>query len=289
MTTPGRTYMALTNTQLLAITDSIAKIITDFNAAFITNTGSNAPTATTITNGISGTGTTNTLGRVLNWLDAPSEENVLQKMQNASNSFVSYVGSIRSLAPVYQQFYAVMDALDNLLGGLNAYLTAQSIQVNAYFAAAFNAYVAASVAGAYRQVAPLQIAASNFFPYAAVDDIWDATASGATTFSTNTAGANAGGSSAAGGGVGQIVIYKVNAGNAAGGAALTVTYLDGSGVSHQATYNTTSGVPVGSGSLGAAYNVTGAIGASITGVTGTGMTSGEQYRFGIALTRAAAY
>lgn len=280
--------MALTTTQVQNFLDSISKVLTDYAASFITNTGSNSPTASTITNGISGTGASNTLGRVINWVDAPSEESILNKMQSASNSFVSYINSIRSMTVPYQQFYGVLDALDSLLGGLNSYLTTNSLQVNAYVAAAFNAYVAASVSGGFRQSAPAAIGAANYFPYAAIDNMWSFTASGATTFSSNAVGANAD-TSGSGGGSAQFAIYKSNAGNATGGATLTISYLDGNGVVQQATYNTTSGVPVGSGSLAAGYAITGAKGTKITGVTGTGMTSGESYVIGAPLTRSAAY
>jgi hypothetical protein len=280
--------MALTTTQVTAFCDSVAKVLADYNTAFVTNTGTNSPTATTITNGISGTGSTATLGRCLNWLDAASEESVLTKMQNTANSFVSYIGSIRAMTIPYQQFYSVLDAFDSLLSGLNAYLTTNSLQVNAYFAAAFNAYVSASVAGGYRQTAPAAIATANYFPYAAIDDMWDITCSGATTFSTNQAGTNAS-SSVSGGGVAQFYIYKVNATNASGGATFTITYTGTDGASHQATYSTTSGTPTASGSLAAGYAISGAIGSAITAVTGAGMTSAEQYRIGQQLVRSVAY
>jgi hypothetical protein len=281
--------MALSNAQVTQILDSIAKVLTDFNTSFITNTGTNAPTASTITTGISGTGASQTLGRVINWLDASSEENMLVKMQNTANGFVSYINAIRSLPPVYQQFYSILDALDATLVGLNAFLTAQSIQINALVAAAFNAYVAASVSGAFRSIAPPVISPANFFPYALLDDMWDFTCSGATTFSTNAVGPTNTSTALAGGGVAQFYLYKVNAVNAVGGAAISVTYLDGAGVAHTVVYNTTSGVPLASGSLAAGYAIPGAIGTAITAVTGTGMTSAEQYRIGQQLVRAASY
>ena len=88
--------------------------------------------------------------------------------------------------------------------------------------------------------------------------------------------------------MGTIYIYKVNSTNAVGGAAITVTYTQASGSTTTVVYNTTSGVPLASGSLSAGYTL-GVAGQSITAVTATGGTSGEQYRFGIKLVRAVAY
>jgi hypothetical protein len=278
--------MALTPTQVTQFTDSIAKACDDFNTNFVSGTLS---AANTIIAGVGGSGASQTIGRVINFLDLGSEVNMLADMQTAASSVSAYLTSIRSLSGFYQRFFSVLDALDlSLPGGLNAFLTANTIQISAYVAQAFNNYQIVSVSGGFRSVAPPAIVAANYFPYAAVDDIWDLTCSGAATFSVNAAGANPN-TSVSGGGVGQIYIYKVNAGNAVGGAALIIQYIKPDGTTGTVTYNTSSGTPTGSGSLAAGFAVTGAIGSSIVSVSGSGMTNAEQYRLGIKLLRAPAY
>jgi len=283
--------MALNSTQVQQITDSIAQAIGDFNTAFITNTNSNTPLYSTIVNGVSGTGGSATAGRILGLSDYTSELVLLKPMNTSATNVTSYVSGIRTIAAFYAQFYPVLDALDTATGGLNAFLVTNTTQVNAWFASAFNAYQALAVSLGYRTSAniPTAIATANYFPYAIVDDLWDITSSGATTFSTNAVGTSVS-TTATGGGVGQISIYKVNATNATGGATFTITYTKADGTSTTATYTTASGTPTGSGTLASgSQSVSGLIGQAITGVTGTGMTSGEQYRFGMKLVRASAY
>ena len=286
--------MALTNTQLLAITDNISQDLSDFNAAFITNTGVNTPLYSTIVNGVASTGATSGLiGRLLAVAGAPdlSDSLTLLPAANKTAGLTSaYITSLRSLSSYYASFYPILDALDLAQGGLNLFLSTNSLQVNGYFAQAFNAYAALAVALGYRGSAnvPTPLVAANYFPYSAVDSMWGFTASGATTFSANAVGTNAS-TLAFGSGVGQVYIYKNNATNAIGGATFTISYTNASGSTVTATYATTSGVPLASGSLAAGYAVTGCIASAITGVTGTGMTSGEQYTLGIKLVRATSY
>src|SRR5438445_6009305 len=131
--------MALTSTQIQQFTDSIAKSCDDFNNAFILNTANNTPTYSTIVAGVGGTGTSQTLGRVLNWLDVTSEVTILSTMQAAANNVSAYIASIRSLSGYYQQFYPVLNTLDlAIAGGLNAFLTSSSLQISAYVASIFN-------------------------------------------------------------------------------------------------------------------------------------------------------
>ena len=283
--------MALTTSQVTALTDSIAKAATDFNTNFITGT---ATATTTINNGVGGTGATSaTLGRVLAYAgvpDLPDELSFLPRANTTAASVAAYLTGLRTLNTFFLQYLPLLDVLDTAQSGLNAFLTTNTLSVNAMMANAFNYYCTNAVTLGYRTAAtvPTPISVANFFPYAAIDDMWDLTCSGATTFSTNVVGANAT-TSVAGGGIAQLYIYKVNAGNAAGGAQFTVTYTTASGGTATATYTTSSGTPAASGSLASAYAISGAIGQGITAVTGTGMTSGEQYRFGMQLTRTANY
>lgn len=279
--------MALTTTQVTQLTDSVAQAVSDFTTNFVTGTAS---AATTINNGVGGTSTTQTLGRVLNLNDILPELALLKPMNSVAASVSAYLTGLRSLNAFYAQYFPFVDALDNNLSGLNAFLTTNAIQVNANFALLFNNYVTNALALQYRTsaTAPIAVGVGNFFPSAAIDTMWGFTSSGATTFSANAVGTNAS-TSVAGGGVAQFYIYKNNATNAIGGATFTITYTNAAGNPATATYTTTSGTPTGSGSLAAGFTISGAIGTAITGVTGTGMTSGEQYTIGAKLVRASAY
>jgi hypothetical protein len=282
--------MALSNSQILALSDSIAQAISDFNTNFITGTAT--PTST-INAGVGGQGASATVGRVLVYAGTPDltdELALLTPVNTVANQVAAYLAGIRGLNPFLIQYFPLLNAMDTLLGGLNAYLVAQGIQVNAFFAAAFNLFSSMAVSQGLRSPAniPVALAISTYFPYAAIDTMWGFTASGATTFSANAVGANPN-TSGSGGGIGQFYIYKVNSSNAAGGAAFTITYTNAAGVGAQVTYSTVSGTPAASGSLAAGYAVSGAIGSAITAVTGSGMTSGEQYTLGMKLVRATAY
>ncbi len=282
--------MALTTAQTTAITDSIANAISAYNTNWLTNTAS---TKTAINAGVGGTGLTSaTVGRIMNLSNTPdlSDELLLLPKANTVASNVSAYLTGINLNAFYNQYLPLLDALDTVQGGLNAFLTTNSIQVNAWAAAAFNYYVTNAANLNYRTSAnlPTAIATANYFPYAITDDLWDITFSGATTFSTNAVGTSVS-TAANGGGVATISIYKVNATNAIGGATITVTYTNAAGSAATTTYSTTSGVPTGSGTLASGSVSLGVAGQAITAITATGGTSAEQYRFGMQLVRASAY
>jgi hypothetical protein len=278
----------MTATQVQQVTDSIAQTISDFNTAFVSNTAANAPTANTILAGFTGTGASNTLGRILGLGDLNAELSMLSPANKAAGNITSYIGSLRSISAFYQQLFPLLDALDSATGGLNAFLTSNAIQVNGWFAKAFTAYQALAVALGYRSSAPTALSAANYFPYTSVDNMWAFTAATATTFSSNAVSSNPT-TAVSGGGVGPLVIYKSNASNAIGGATFTITYITAAGTSTNATYSTVSGTPAASGTLATGYTVSGAIGSAITAVTGTGMTAGESYILGIKTVRTPSY
>ena len=281
--------MALNSSQVTGLTDSVSQALSDFNTCFVANTGTSTPSSTTIINGVSGTTTSNTLGRILNYVDIVPELNMLTAANTMATNVTAYVGGLQAISGFYPQFYPLFDKLDSTLtSGLNAFLTANSIQVNARFAIAFNywASIATSVTpGRTSSNAPVAITTANFFPYAATDSLWTFTCGTGASMTLSAVGTNTS-TTVNGGGVGQMYLYKANATNAIGGATLTVTYTTATGSSTTATYTTTSGVPLASGSLAAGYSITTAIGSAVTGVTGTGMTSGEQYVIGMKLVRA---
>jgi hypothetical protein len=281
--------MALSTTQTTAITDSIGKALLDYNTSFVTGTST---ARTNINNGVGGTGATATVGRVLAYAAVPDlsdELSLLPKANTIASNVSAYLSGIANLNSAYNQFLPLLDSLDTAQAGLNAFLTTNTLQVDALFTAAFNYYVTNAATLGYRTAAnlPIAIATANYFPYATTDDLWDITFSGATTFSTNAVGTSVS-TAATGGGVGTIYIYKVNASNAIGGAAITVTYTNAAGNGATVVYNTTSGTPAASGSLATGYTL-GVAGQAITVVTATGGTSAEQYRFGIKLVRAVGY
>lgn len=283
--------MALTNTQVTALTDSVAKALTDFNTNFVTGT---ATITTTINSGVGGTGASSaTLGRVLAYAsvpDAADELALLPKANIVASNVAAYLSGVRALNSLYLQYMPLLDALDTAQSGLNAFLTTNTLQINAFAATAFNYYQANATTLGFRSPSniPVAIATANFFPFATTDTMWGFTSSGATTFSANTVGVNTS-TAVNGGGVGQVYIYKNNAVAAVGGATFTITYTNAAGTPAIATYSTVSGTPAASGSLATGYVVSGAIAQAITSVSGTGMTSGEQYTLGIQLVRTAAY
>lgn len=283
--------MATTPTFVAAYTDSVAKSILEFSTAFVSNTAIGSPSSSTIIAGVSGPGANNTYGRVALTGDGPTELALLFATNASVNNVIAYITGLQSLNGFYQQYYTIFNALDLAVSGLNAFLTTSGLQVSSWFAQAFNAWcsVATQVtSGRNSSNTPVVITPGNYFPGSAIDTIWNITTGAGTVMSSSLVGANAN-SSIGGGGVGQIVIYKSNTGNAVGGASLVITYKNGSGANVTATYATVAGTPVGSGSLAAAYIVTNAIGSQIISVTGTGMTAAEQYTFGIQPIRTIAY
>lgn len=282
--------MALSASQVTALTDSIAKGISDYNANVVTGLSASF---TAMNAGISGTGASATIGRVLGYAGVPDladELTLLPKAYAMGNQTAAFLSGLQNMNGWYQQYFPILDALDTAQAGLNQFLLAQTIQVNGWFAAAFNYYVGMASLMGLRSVAnlPTALSAGTFFPYASVDNMWGFTSSGATTFTANAVGANVN-TAGSGGGAAQLLIYKANAGNAAGGATFNVSYINGAGQTVTASYTTTSGVPVGAGSLAAGYVIPGAIGSQVTGVTGVGMTAGEQYIIGTKLVRTPAY
>ncbi len=282
--------MALTTGQTTALTDSIGKALLDYRTNFVSGTST---ARTNINNGVGGTGGSATVGRVLGYAATPDlsdELSLLPKVNTTASNVAAFLSGIANMNSVYNQYLPLLDALDSAQGGLNAYLSTNTLQTDALFAAAFNYYATNAASLGLRTSAnlPAAIATGNFFPYAVLDDMWDITFSGATTFSVNAVGGTNTSTALAGGGVGTLYIYKVNSSNAVGSAAITITYTLASGSTTTVVYNTTSGVPLASGSLAAGYSL-GVAGQSITAVTATGGTSGEQYSFGIKLVRAVGY
>jgi len=277
--------MALTTGQVTAFADSVAQAVSDYNTNFVTAPGTTTG-VTTINSGFGGTGASNTLGRVLNWLDNTSEKAMISVTNTSVANVAAFLNSAIAFNPYYLQFFPVLDAFDNLLGGLNTYLTTNVLTVNALFANCFNYYQTLAVSMGFRTSAtvPTAIAIANFFPYAIVDPELTWSVTGATAL-TPTAGSA---TSTKGGGIAPLYIYKVNAVAPAGGAVFTITYTTAAGTSANVQFTTTTGSPGASTTVatGVALNVSA---QAVTAVTVTGGTSGENYGVGARLVRASAY
>lgn len=279
--------MAYTTTSILSLCDSISQLFSDFNADFVIGTATGNPSSSTMIAGISGGGATNTYGRILNSVDSLTELGLLTPTYAWTVQVAAYLTGLQNPNGLYQQCFGIFDKLDTTVGGLSTYLSVNSLQVNGYFAKAFNLFCSVAVQLGIRTSAniPTPIASGNYFPSSNVDSLWTFTTGAGTAMTASAVGTNAN-TSVAGGGVGQVVIYKSNVGAAAGIATLSITYKNAAGTNSVATYTTAVGTPAASGSLATGYIVSGAIGSQIVSVSGTGMTSGEQYTLGVRQIRA---
>lgn len=279
--------MALTTTQVQNISDSVANGISAFNTNFLTGTSA---AVTAMNSGIGGTGASATLGRILALAavpDLPDTLALLTKTNTVVSNVAAYLSGVTALNSFYLQYFPLLDAMDTQQSGLNAFLTTNALQVNAFFALAFNYYQTLAVNQNYRTTAniPVQIATANFFPYAVVDPMLTWTVTAATTLTPTPGSA----SSTQGGGIATIYIYKSNATAAIGGATFTITYTNAAGGSQTVQYTTAAGVPIASGSIGTNSVSLGVQASAVTAVTVTGGTASEAYGVGAKLVRTPGY
>jgi hypothetical protein len=274
----------ISSTNLLALADNVAKAITDLNAALNTNIGSNAPTTTTITNGM--TASSNSMESRIAALNDFSQINYLSVKAGTTASNVTGLLSGIPLANIYAAFAPYMDALDLATGGLNAFLGTNTVKTQAYFTACFNAYVNNSVGLGLRGPANIAtaITTANSFPTADSSDLATISVSGAAagTYSAGTAisaGSNVLGSF-------PLWIYNNSAGAAAAQTVLSIAYTDANGSAQTlsftlpSTFNNTKTNAVALGVTGSA----------VTGITVVSSgTSGESYKIYAKSIRSVAY
>jgi hypothetical protein len=143
----------ITTANFLALADNVAKTCLDLNSALITNPVSNSPTLSTITFGQ--TAPTNSLqSRVLALNDIVQEGALAQVAITTAANISSFITVTSS--EIYTQYTALMLGLEILVGGVNAYLTANGLQVHTEFASAFN-YMA-------NNAVSLNLATANYTP-----------------------------------------------------------------------------------------------------------------------------
>ncbi len=125
--------ITVADVQVLA--DNIAKSLVDLESAYISNPLVNTPTKTTISNGQLA-GSISLTARIAGFNDIDTEAALAVPGLNAANNIVNWM-NIANTA-FYIQYPGLMVALNTLVGGLNAFLTTNSLEVHSEFANAFN-------------------------------------------------------------------------------------------------------------------------------------------------------
>lgn len=195
-----------------------------------------------------------------------------------------YITALQQMNNMYANYFNICDALDNHVGGLNAFLTTNVIGVNEWFASAFNYYAANATGAGLRgpATAPTAIAAANVFADAAYL-LGTIAVSGASagTYTQGVQLPSVLGSPA-------LYIWKTDAGSASADTVFNVSYINASGSVASQAVTLTGSFATGITNAIAVGSITGSMVTNIT-VTSSG-TSSEHYAVGVAAgARAAAY
>jgi hypothetical protein len=147
----------ISTSNLQTIADNIAKSLVDIEAAYISGVTS---TVTAVTNGASAA--SNSLAAHVAALADLAEEKalVLTASQAAANVSGQFPLTANQFYDLYRTF---LFSLDQHTGGLNTYLTTNSVQVHPEFAAAFNRMAGLAVSTGLTGTAPTVIAPANIF------------------------------------------------------------------------------------------------------------------------------
>lgn len=175
----------ISTANFLAIADNIAKSLVDLESAFISNITSNTPTAATITAGQTG-GANSLQARVAGLNDVVQERDLAGSAYTDASNVVSYLTvSKNALYALYKEF---MNALEIHTGGVNSFLTTNTLLVHPEFAAAFNYFAPNASALGLRNAPATSIVAANIF-VAAQQSLASIAVTGAAagTFSAGTA------------------------------------------------------------------------------------------------------
>lgn len=223
------------------LVDNVAKTLVDIESAFVTNPTSNAPTIATITSGQ--TGASNSLSaHVLALADLQQENDLSPSAYSTTAAVVAALAIAK--ASYYSLYTSFIVALDKHVAGINAFCTANSLQVHAEFAGAVN-YVAGLGSSAGRAVTAMS-PANVFIP--ANQTLFSGTVSGATTISSSDGTSidttlyapakiylkNTGGSPS----TGTATAFTINYKNAAGATVTSSPYTIGGAVSAGASVDT---------------------------------------------------
>jgi hypothetical protein len=245
----------ISSSNLTTLVDNIAKSMTDLRTAFIANLGANAPTLTTITNGQNAA--SNSLRAHVASLNDLDQESALAAAASAANTALVSQLAI-SMNEFYPSFGSFMVALDKHVGGLNAFLVANSLQVNPEFASAFNYIAANAVLLGLAPAVLTQIAPANIFinlnqTLASVA----VTGAAAGTFAAGTAIDTTKYGPAA-------LFLKNTAGGATGGTATSFTVTFNNGIGNAAA--TATQALSGALAAGAVLAIAGASGISVSNI-----------------------
>lgn len=222
----------ISTANLTALADSIAKSLVDAEAALITLPTSNAPTIATITAGQNGA--SNSLrARIAALNDVDQEADLAPAGKVAAANMASAI--VLSASTFYQQYRSLLSALDSHVGGLNAFLAANSLQVHPEFAAAFNAFATNATALGFKAATAID-PTHIFVPAVQTLGSIAVTGAAAGTFSAGTPIDTTKYAPA------QLYL-KNTAGGATGGTAtsFTVTYTNAAGTAGQTATQALSG------------------------------------------------
>lgn len=266
----------ISTANLTTIVDNIAKTMTDIKADYITGLAANV---TTITNGQNAA--SNSLRAHVASLGDLDQEAALASSASAANSSLVPLLTI-SMNSYYPSLGSFFVALDKHVSGLNAFLTANSLQVHPEFAAAFNYIAQNAVSLGLAPAALTQIAAANIFinsnqtlASVAVTGAAAGTFSAGTPIDTTKYGPAA-------------LFLKNTAGSPTTGTAtsFTVTYNNGTGNSAATATQALSGALAAGGVLA----IAGASGISVSNiVVNSGGSAGDAIAVVVQPLRTVAY
>jgi hypothetical protein len=255
----------ISTTNFLGISDNIARTLLDLKTAFITNPTLNAPTSATIANGQNAA--SNSLEARIAALGS-----IIQEAALANPGIAAATGIIGYMDVTPANFYAIyaslMLALDNLVVGVNNFLTLNSLQVHPEFANAFN-YAASNAVSLGLALSPLTtISPTNIFVPAS-QTLASIAVTGVTTGSL-TAGTPINTSLYA---PEQLYITNILGSSSTGTATnFTITYTNAAGTTAIVSQALSGSLPAG-----ANIAVTGAIGSAVSAISITSGAAGDQF------------
>jgi hypothetical protein len=269
----------ISTANLTALADNIAKSLVDLEASLITNVAANAPTKATIQAGQTG-GSNSLQARVAGLNDAQQEADLVDEALADAAKIAALVNF--TMNGFHRNYAEFLVALDKHVGGLNAFLVSNSLQVHPYFATCFN-YVA--------DLAPQLGKSASALTHIAVSRIFTPTE--VTLGSIAVTGAAAGNFSAGTAlnttlyGASQLYLKNTDVSpTTSTNAVFHITYTNAAGQAGQTTDQALSGA-LGAGAYLAVGSVTGSAVSVIT-VTSNG-SNGDQIAVVVKPARTIAY
>jgi hypothetical protein len=241
---------------LTALADNIAKSLVDLEAALITNVVGGSPSKATIQNG-QNAGSNSLLSHVAGLADPDQEAALIDEaIADAAKVAATVDFSMNGFRRNYAEF---LIALDRHVGGLNAFLVTNTLQVHPYFAACFNYIADLAPQLGLASAALTHVAVSRIFtPTEVILGSIAVTGAAAGTFSAGTALNTSL--------YGASQLYLKNTAGAPTTGTNTVfgiTYTNAAGTSGQTTTQALSGA-LGAGAYLAVGAITGSAVSNIT-------------------------